>query len=342
MESSALPPAPAARDPRALSLLILSDGRPGHFRQCEAMAMALARRRPVAVARTELRLRPGLPRALAARLARALPSRAYLRVAHGLSADDFPQADLVLSAGAVTFGASIALRRLRGAPNVIAGSLRGLDPADVTLTLLPYARAAQMPNHAYLLKPAAVDPDLLPPARPWGAGERKLGVLVGGPTPFAAFEAEDWSALADLLRALAARPGLDVTVATSRRTPDAAYAALEPLRTAGVSLLDFRAGAPSLQPLFAADALLVTLDSMSMISEAVAARRPTLVLEPRRTRPFRDAEIVADLAAEDRLRVLRLAGADAAAVDAALPAVRPMTENHLDRLADEILRRTGV
>lgn len=333
-----------ASEPATLTVLILSDGRPGHFRQAEAIAMALGRRRAVRVQRVELALRAGLPRALAPRLARWLSPRAYLAVAHGLDEGAFPAADLVVSAGAVTFGASIALRRLRGMPNVIGGSLRGLDPADVSLTLLPYARARSLPNHAYLLKPAAVDPDTLPAPRPWGDDSpRHLAVLIGGPTPAAAFEAGDWARLAKLLEALAERPRLRITLATSPRTPTEAYAAFQPLVVAGrLALLDYRTGAASLGPLFGADALFVTLDSMSMTSEAVAARRPTLALAPVRTRRSRDAEIIDSLVDDGRLRVLDLATASPDQVDALLAQVRPMTANHLDELADTILARTGV
>lgn len=332
----------------ALRILIVSDGRPGHYRQSEAIAAAIARRRNIETSRVEVRLGKAIPRALAPRLARLLPPRAYLIIAHGLSEKDFPACDLVVSAGAVTFGANIALAKLRGIPNVIAGSLRGLDPHDVSLTLLPYARARELPNHACLIKPAAIDPAALPKARAWAgfaSGEdRTLGVLVGGPTANAAFVAPDWERLAGLLGKCAAAPGVALRVATSPRTPEAAYAALAALKErANVRVIDFRVAGPgSAGPVYECDAMLVTSDSMSMITEAVAAQRPAIALRPAATKPHADDEAVAMLAADNYLRVLALDEASPAALDEAFAAITPMRENHLDVLAETVLSRIGA
>lgn len=329
-----------------MRILILSDGRPGHYRQSEAIAAALARKRGVETLRVELRLARAVPRALAPRLARLLPPRAYLVVAHGLRERDFPSCDLVVSAGAVTFGANIALAKLRKIPNVIAGSLRGLDPRDVSLTLLPYARARELPNHACLIKPAAIDPDALPRPRAWagiaGGEERSIGVLVGGPTATAAFDEADWAQLARLLSDCAAATGVSLRMATSPRTPEAAYAALAPLASrANVRFIDFRDTGPgSAGPVYECDAMLVTSDSMSMITETVAAQRPAIALAPANTKPNADDEAVETLVRDNYLRVLALEGATTESLDAAFASITPMRENHLDLLAETILSRT--
>lgn len=327
-----------------MRILILSDGRPGHYRQSEAIAAAIARKREVETSRVEIRLVKAIPRALAPRLARFLPPRAYLVIAHGLSEKDFPACDLVVSAGAVTFGANIALAKLRKVANVVAGSLRGLDPRDVSLTLLPYARARELPNHACLIKPAAIDPDALPRPRAWtglASGEnRSIGVLIGGPAANAAFEASDWARLAHLLADCADAPAISLRIATSPRTPDEAYSALEPLSAhANVRFIDFReAGPGSAGPAYECDAMLVTSDSMSMITEAVAAQRPAIALRPARTKPHADDEAVETLVKDDCLRVLPLADASPAALDAAFSSITPMRENHLDTLAETVLK----
>lgn len=332
-----------------MRILILSDGRPGHYRQSEAIAAAVGRFRPVDVARMELRVPRAIPRALVPRLARLLPPRAYLRLVHGLDADCFPPADLVLSAGALTFGANIALRRLRGTPNVIAGSLRGLDPEHVSLTLLPYERARTLPNHAYLLKPAAIDPDKLPRPRHWpglnAASGLCLGVLIGGTSRTATFERADWNRLALLLSDLAAEKKLTIKIATSPRTPEDAYQALEGVaRLPGVKFIDYRiAGAGTADEIFRADVILVTVDSMSMISEAVAAQRPTVALSPVKTQDWRDTEIITSLSQQDFLRILPLDGAEPLpTLDLFLKTIKPMTENHLDKLGRTVLDKTGL
>lgn len=331
-----------------MRILILSDGRPGHYRQSEAIAAAIARKRPVELVRVEARLAKFIPRALSPRLARVLPPSAYLVAAHGLSEKDFPPCDLVVSAGAVTFGANIALARLRGVPNVIAGSLRGLDPHDVSLTLLPYARARALPNHACLIKPAAIDPDALPRPRPWSgfsaAGDKSLGVLVGGATANADFRDEDWETLARLLGQCADAPGVSLRIATSPRTPPAAYAALEQLGAReNVKFIDFRiAGPGSAGPVYECDAMLVTSDSMSMMTEAVAAQRPAIALRPAHTAPNADDEAVETLVKDDYLRVVALQGASPQTLDEAFAQIAPMRENHLDVLAETVLSRTGL
>lgn len=327
-----------------MRVLILSDGRPGHYRQSEAIAAAIARKRKIETSRVEIRLGKAIPRALAPRLARFLPPRAYLVIAHGLSENDFPACDLVVSAGAVTFGANIALSKLRKIPNVIAGSLRGLDPRDVSLTLLPYARARQLPNHACLIKPAAIDPDALTRPRAWtgfASGQtRSIGALIGGPAANAAFEANDWTRLARLLADCAGAPGISLVIATSPRTPDEAYSALAPLAAHGdVRFIDFReAGPGSAGPAYECDAMLVTSDSMSMITEAVAAQRPAIALRPARTTPHADDEAVETLTKDNYLRVLSLADASPQALDSAFASITPMRENHLDVLAGTVLK----
>lgn len=295
-----------------------------------------------------MRLTKAIPRALAPRLARFLPPRAYLVIAHGLSERDFPAFDLVVSAGAITFGANIALAKLRGVPNVIAGSLRGLNPYDVSLTLLPYARARDLPNHACLIKPAAIDPDVLPAARPWSGfaseDKRSIGVLIGGPTTTASFDVPDWKRLANMLAECSDQPGVSLRLATSPRTPDAAYDALEALAArANVRLIDFRTAGPgSAGPIYECDAMFVTSDSMSMITEAVAAQRPAIALAPAHTKPNADDEAVETLVKDNYLRIVPLVDATPQTLDAALMSITPMRENHLDILAETILSRTRL
>lgn len=330
-----------------LRILILSDGRPGHYRQSEAICAALARKRDISVTKFDLPKRAWLPRALVPKLAATLPSRIYLKLVHDLRIDDLPEGDLVVSAGAATFGASLALKRLRNTPNVIAGSLRSIDPNEISLTLLPYARARHLPNHAFLIKPAMIDPVSLPEPKPWPGIEHAqghcIGVLIGGPTSAAKFAADDWDDLARVIGDFAKR-GFVMRVATSPRTPSQAYAALEPLASKpDISIIDFRSAGPgSNTPVFACDALLVTSDSMSMITEAVAAQRPVIALKPRSTSPTPDDEAVATLVEENWLRSLSLGSATPEAIDQSMRAISPMRENHLDVLAQTVLTRLGL
>ena len=183
---------------------------------------------------------------------------------------------------------------------------------------------------------------------PWSGfsseDERRIGVLIGGPTATAAFDAMDWKRLADLLTECADQPGVSLRLATSPRTPSESYDALEPLgaRT-NVQFIDFRkAGPGSAGPIYECDAMFVTSDSMSMITEAVAAQRPAIALAPAITKPNADDEAVETLATDNYLRIVPLVDATPQSLDAALMSIAPMRENHLDILAETILSRTQL
>jgi mitochondrial fission protein ELM1 len=132
--------------------------------------------------------------------------------------------------------------------------------------------------------------------------------------------------------------GVRFVLVTSRRTPDAFYKACAPVvadKDIVATFIDHRqAGTGSIAEGYAADAIFVTSDSMSMITEGVAARRPVIVLTPERTQPFRDNEAVDDLATDNRVAVLPVRDANPGQIAAKLQSLTPMTENHLDRLAE--------
>ena len=114
-------PAPVASVTR---VLLISDGRPGHYRQSEGVVAALKRRGAVAVDRIELKTRVPLPKGFIPKLGRVLPARSVLRL-HGIDADAVPRPDLIVSSGGATLGANVALAKILGVPNVFSGSTRG-------------------------------------------------------------------------------------------------------------------------------------------------------------------------------------------------------------------------
>lgn len=326
-----------------LRILLLSDGRPGHFRQSESIAAALSRRREVQIERLELA--PRLPRWLIGRAFAVLPARTFLSLVHGIRPKGLA-ADLVVSAGAATLGANAAIAAVLGIANVFAGSPRSIGAGRMALVLTPYAKEAGRQNTAYELKPSTVDPDRLPDPPDWGTRPERpaLSLLLGGPTGETRFRGEDWRALARLVASLARDWQARWTIVSSRRTPRAAYDALLPLaENPAVRFVDYRtAGVGSIAPTLAADAVFVTSDSLSMISEGVAARRPVIVLAPRRTRPTADAQAVGDLQDAGHLAVLAIAAASPETIAMALKHVRPMAANHLDLLAETLVSRLAL
>lgn len=104
-----------------------------------------------------------------------------------------------------------------------------------------------------------------------------VAVLLGGSNGRYKFEAAEGQALAAQLAALA-RQGAGLMITPSRRTaPEvvaALRAALEPL---GAWIWDFTGENPYFGMLACADAIIVTADSVSMVSEAVATSAPVLL-----------------------------------------------------------------
>ena len=334
--------APSEPQPRRLlRVVMLSDGIPGHFRQSEGIVAALARRHEIALQRLELPARPGPLRWLLAQAARFAPRLLPLSWHLGRQARPGP-ADVVISAGGRTLAANVALtRRLPGACNIFSGSPRAFGANAFSRVLLSYPAPAQ--KGLYVLKPTALDPGSLPPPRAipanGGTGMVRIALLVGGPTAVCAYDDSEWRNLLACLEKLAATPGIRLLPVTSRRTPDRwsdDLLALAKTHPAIEKVIDYRVGGTgSITEAFSCDAMLVTADSMSMITEGVAARRPVAVLEPAGLRPSRDTATVADLERQGRLARIPLAGVRAAQdLLTALSACRPMTENHLERLAD--------
>lgn len=336
-----------------MRVLILRDDRPGHFNQSEGLVAALGRRLPVAVDRLPLLARPPLKgHLLRAAAAARLPAGALLRLAHGVRLAAIAPPDLVVSAGSETLVANLLLARAFGCANVFIGSLRGIAPERFTAVLTIYPRLADGDRVILAAKPTTVDPDVLPPPHPISApgwlADRRISVLVGGPTPAHLWSDDDWHRLAALLADLAGPGGPSIVVTTSPRTPAAAVAALSALAgRPGIEAVSLF-GTPGALPrdhFFSADAILVTGDSATMVFEAVSARRPVATLDPALRRPARDDEAFAWLAAEGRIARLALPGVSAPDVGPALAGVRPLEGHPMDLLVDRLapaLRRGGI
>ena len=315
-----------------MDILIFADARPGHFRQSEGLAAALARRSDVRVRRLEVRPRPVLNGTLLRWLVRAHLSPALLlRLACGLAPGAIGRPDLIVSAGSDTLAANVLAHRLSGAPNVFIGTIRDLAENDFTAVLTTFPSQAARPRHVLAAKPTLVDPDRLPPLRPIASAAdlagASLGVLVGGPTPSHGWSEADWSTLATRLGTVARETGARLRITTSRRTPAAAVAALEVLAETGAveTLAIFgRTPAVPLDRFFGADALLVTDDSATMVFEAVTARRPVVTLAPTDRQPTRDDEAFAHLEGQALIRRMALVALAPHSLAEAIAAIRPM------------------
>jgi mitochondrial fission protein ELM1 len=329
-----------------LRILLLSDGIAGHYRQSEGIVAALGRHYHLNVQHLEVNTPWFVPRNILNRMSRNLSAPLFLRLM-GIDSSVFSPLDLIVSAGAATLGINAALAQVLHVPNIFSGSSRGFAPHRIALTLLPYPSAAQKPGHLYTLKPSSVDPDALPffSGTQNGLQGQHFGLLIGGTTPHISFESADWKKLAAWVEHMAHNQNIHWHIVTSRRTPRQAYEALKPVISAGehITFTDFRVqGAGSIADAFAYPVLFVTGDSLSMVSEAVAAQRRTIVLMPHNITPFRDAEALDALARENVLALIRLANLSNANITSILAQLTPRTTNHLDELAFKIRARLNL
>lgn len=321
-------------------VLILSDGRPGHFNLSEGIALAIGRQRPVEIARVEVRRGRWPGAVLAAAINLGIAPGVMLRRVFGLDAQALARADIVVSAGAETLAANIALARVLQVPNIFYGSLRQFRPQDFALALTSYAHHVRHPHQAVVLKPAAFDPDPLGRPHPSQASRRTLGLVVGGTARGFDYTTEDWLRLVALVTQIAGSSESRFVVSNSRRTPAGASDLLAQLAAERpevvAQFIDVRQRSPSsLSSLLAqADAVLVTADSSSMVSEVIWARRPVLALMPGHARLEADEQSYRDwLARQGWMATATLDALDAATAHALLAGLTPIRDNPLDDLA---------
>ncbi|MFM1816902.1 MAG: hypothetical protein RLZ98_3597 [Pseudomonadota bacterium] len=327
-----------------LRILILTDGRPGHFNISEGIAAALARRFETTVDRLEVRRGRWSGLVLATLVNGGLSPSAILTRIYGLDLATVPQADLIVSAGAETLAANAALARLRAVPNIFYGSLRSFAARNYTLALTSYANQVRHPNQAMALKPSRIDADRLPPREP--RTQMTIGLLVGGDGGRVVFDEQDWTRLTDFLASARQAMAIRWVVTNSRRTPDIVSDRLAKLALGPTPVIhtymDVRhPETGTLQDLFTvADALVVTTDSSTMISEAVQLRRPVIAIAPKSCwLPPDETRYRSHMTKQRWLANIRIEELSPPLFLRALEQIHPMQDNALDTLADLITAR---
>ncbi|MFW5832953.1 MAG: mitochondrial fission ELM1 family protein [Pseudomonadota bacterium] len=222
-----------------------------------------------------------------------------------------PWPDVVVAAGRRTAPVARWLERASGGRVFTVqlmrpGCLAGLDlvaipahdrprPAANVVTTLgaphPFDRAVLDAALAELPEAAARLPD------------PRIAVLVGGPSGSVPFDRADEARFVAELGEFARSLDASLLVTTSRRTPDSLLRALGAV--AGGRMVLHRFGAPGPNPfrafLAAADRVVVTADSASMLSEASATGRPIHVFRPQGL-PDKHGRLVDALAAAGYVR----------------------------------------
>jgi len=278
-----------------LRILVIDAGAPGHIAQSLGLANALAGRlgAEVVTHRSRLKLR-GYLRPLFRLLLdlnnRRLPAW-LLKLAYENTENLARiEADIVVTSGGKALFLATCLARTRGCPLVYCGDPRPLPASWCDIILSPLA----VPEHPRVIETELLISDFSPQSlRGHGAefrqqccntGGHQVGVLlIGGNSRSHRYQDQDWSDLARIINRLGQR-GWRWLISTSNRTSTAQEALLR-------AHLDQQYILKSVwwqqQPekvmkdyLGAADAVFVTQDSLTMLSEAIAAGKPTFALAP--------------------------------------------------------------
>jgi uncharacterized protein len=262
-----------------LDCWIVTDGKPGMENQCRGLAEWLG-------------CRAKIKRIQARAPWRWLPPWLWVNPLAGIdpTGDDLapPWPDLLIATGRLTAAPAAEIRRL-AAGRTIAVQIQNptMDPGRFDLVVVPAHDRLQGPTVVETLGALhRVTPGrLAEAARQFAPALAFLprplvAVLVGGSNVRYRLTAKAALGLGERLASLARREGAGIAVTGSRRTGAANLAALrQGLGQAPAIVWDGVGDNPYFGYLALADAIVVTADSVAMVSEALATGKPVLVAD---------------------------------------------------------------
>ena len=332
---------------------IISEGSPGHISQSEGLVQALARRIELQVSTVETRPRlNGFGRKLV-RLWMGAPGRplpaGFLQKVLGCEAPQDPPPDLIVTSGGKAVFAARTLAARFGAPLVFIGERKPYPSGWFHTVFTPSASETGVNDVAIEMIPTQVTRERVEQAaaawteRPDG---RLWAMVIGGTSVSHRYAASDWDELAAGMNALAHREGIRWLLTTSRRTGAEAEARLRAgLDLSVVAAAVWWAGKPEKKMeafLGTAERVIVTQDSVTMITEAVASGRPVAVTRPADVRFPRDSfmpDYLANLEAAGR--IMRVSMADISAAAAPAECFHLRREPVEAEMVDYLLARLG-
>lgn len=268
-----------ARNATNIRTWIVSDGKIGMENQCRGLAEALGV--DAVVKRIDI-----------ARPWRWLPPQLCFSALSSLTAkgDSLapPWPDLLIATGRKAVAPALAIRKAsRGATFCVQIQNPGVDPKRFDLVIAPQHDGLAGDNVVALLgSPHGVTPEKLAKARQAFATlleplpQPRIAVLLGGDN--AVYRMTDAIAdnLARNLASVVRASGGGLAITASRRTPDRAMARIrEALEGETVTFYEGDGANPYLGYLAWADAVIVTADSVNMVTEATATGGPVHVIE---------------------------------------------------------------
>lgn len=282
---------------KPINVLILSDGLPGHANQARGLVNWLSRRYAVKSNELSVKLRyKGLAQLLLPWLLHHQHSPTTLiSWFYSYPQKEIEKPDLIISAGGNTSFLNVALARDWQIPNIFIGSRRRLYSSDFSahLTLEPTGQANNivmelsptLTNIAVLLNQGQQLRETLNIQR-----EQKLYMLaLGGDGAGYRYNQESCQQMSQLMTELSLRDNCRWILTTSRRTGSVLEKALKQLIDPNL-LADavwWHDNPRKVMNAYmgAVDCIFISIDSMSMISEAIASNKPTILLQPEMASP---------------------------------------------------------
>lgn len=263
---------------------VVTDGKAGMESQCRALAAALG-------------LAPVVKRIVVRPPWRWLPPGLWLSPLAALDtgrdggdALSKPWPDLIISTGRQTVAPVLELKRRSGRSRpvrIVQIQNPRVDPGRFDLVVAPQHDRLTGPNVVVTLGALhGVTPEALAAAATLWAPRLqhlprpRVAVLLGGGNRAYALGEREGRAIAAALAALARATGAGLMVTPSRRTPQAATQAVT-AALAGLPAVVWDGSGENPYPgyLALADAVLVTADSVNMVSEAAGTGRPVHVID---------------------------------------------------------------
>lgn len=326
---------------------IVSEGSPGHVSQSVGLAEGLAALTPIQTVTVKGRSRVrGWMRPLVRRMmgptGRPLSDFMLRLVADVEIPANSPAPDLIISSGGKSVFAARTLAERYNVPYVYIGERKPYPSEWFHTVVSPVPRESSANSIDVELIPTPVTPELIAQK-----GDVERGVwcmIIGGASRSHRFAETDWVALAEGMNVLAERENIRWLLTTSRRTGAAAEAILkEHLHPEIIKDAIWWAEQPR-RELYAfmarSEVLFVTQDSVTMVTEAVSAGKPVVVVAPEVV-SFPDDSFMIDYL--DRLekngRILKYAASKIGSVAPSNTEFRLFSKTSAVSVPNELLKR---
>lgn len=272
------------------SVWIVSEGSPGHISQSAGLVAALGEKLEIRTAVVETRPRFGgfLRRLVRWKMGAAGNPLSPAFMKNRLACEPPAGApDLLVASGGKSVFAARSLAARHGVPLVFLGERKPYPSAWFHTDFTPSPFESGANDVQIEMIPTAVTRRAVEaaagnwPEKPVG---KLWAMIIGGASTSHHFTAKDWRGLAAAMNALAAEHGIRWLVTTSRRTGAEAESVLrQQLAPEFVAKAIWWSENPEKRVaafLGAAIWVFVSQDSVTMVTEAVAAGRPTVVFRP--------------------------------------------------------------